>query len=167
MAMAEEMNGEMIIGSISWQRAGEAGSAYGDYNSFKLYMGHGSQPELTGSFQDNYVSGTRQLVYQTQVQSMFAQPDDWMTIVLDAPFHYNGVDNLVVELEWAGGVNMFFTYKWNTGANRALENKADIYSPTGILSHNMSELMFESASSLSHMTFGAIKASFAPWGTPY
>ncbi len=161
MALSSEMDGAMTIGSIAWQRGGSAGSTTGYYNSFKLYVGVASTDELTTTFEDNYVPGTRTLVYETASQTMTAGPDEWMTINLDTPFWYNGTDNLVVELVWIGGSNMFYTYKWNAGSNRALENGDDITSPTGTLSQSMSELAFDGPLSLTRYSFGAIKAFWA------
>lgn len=152
------MSGPMTIGEISWQRGGASGSAQGSYNSFKLYMGVSSNSELTDTYADNYLPGTRTLVYATASQIMSAQPDGWMTILLDTPFEYNGTDNLIVELEWSGGANMFYTYMWETGANRGLMNKSSLGSPTGTLYSTMSELMFSPASSLEQYTFAAIKS---------
>ncbi len=148
----------MTIGEISWQRGGSAGSATGYYNGFKLYMGVASGSELTNTYADNYVAGTRTMVYSTSQQVMSAQPDAWATITLDTPYEYNGTDNLIVEFEWAGGSNMFYTYMWETGANRGLMNTSSIGSPTGTLSTRMSELMFDAASALETTTFGSIKA---------
>jgi len=158
MALSSEMTGAMTIGSIAWQRGGSSGSETGYYNNFQLYMGLASSDQLSDNFLDNYVPGTRALVYETPTQTMSAAPDQWMTIALDTPFWYNGTDNLIVELIWSGGSNMFFTYKWNTGANRALENDSDIYAPTGVLGQNMSELMFDGPLALTPYSFGAIKA---------
>jgi len=158
MALSSEMTGAMTIGSIAWQRGGSSGSETGYYNNFQLYMGLASSDQLSDNFLDNYVPGTRTLVYETPTQTMSAAPDQWMTIALDTPFWYNGTDNLIVELIWSGGSNMFFTYKWNTGASRALENDSDIHAPTGVLGQNMSELMFDGPLSLTPYSFGAIKA---------
>ena len=158
IALAEEMNGPMTIGDISWQRGGSSGSAQGTYNSFKIYMGLSSSDELTDTFESNYISGTRTLVYATSSQTMTAGPDEWMTIILDTPFQYNGTDNLVVEIQWAGGSNMFYTYMWETGSNRGLMNKTNIGSPTGTLYTRMSELMFTPESSLQQYSFAYIKS---------
>ena len=89
---------------------------------------------------------------------MSAGPDEWMIITLDTPFWYNGVDNLIVELEWVGGSNMFYTYMWETGTNRGLMNTTNVNSPTGTLSTEMSELMFDGTLALEPETFGSIKA---------
>ncbi len=72
IALADEMTGPMTIGEISWQRGGDAGSAQGTYNSFKLYMGVSGSSELTDTFADNYLPGTRTLVYSTSSQIMSA-----------------------------------------------------------------------------------------------
>ncbi|MEN8208431.1 MAG: hypothetical protein ABFR50_04185 [Candidatus Fermentibacteria bacterium] len=147
----------MTISQIGWQRAGSSGSAYGYYNNFKLYIGLASVSELSSTFADNYIPGTRTLVYQTTSQVMSADPDEWMSITLDTPFWYNGADNLIVELEWLGGANMFYTYMWETGTSRGLMNKSNVSSPTGTLSSRMSQLMFEGTMAFEQSTFGYIK----------
>ncbi len=150
----------MTIGQISWQRAGSAGSSTGYYNNFKLYMGVAAGSELTDTYQANYAPGTRTEVYATSSQAIHAEADGWMTITLDTPYEYDGTGNIILELEWAGGSNMFYTYMWETGANRGLMNKTSLGSPTGTLSTKMSELMFEPAYSLEATTFAAIKSLF-------
>jgi len=152
------MNGPMTIGEVSWQRGGSSGSSQGTYNGFRIYMGLSVSDELTNTFEDNYIAGSRTLVYATSSQTMSAQPDEWMTIPLETPFEYNGTDNLIVEIQWFGGSNMFYTYMWETGSSRGLMNKNDASSRTGTLYTRMSELMFTPASSLEQYTFGAIKA---------
>ena len=148
----------MTIGEISWQRAGTSGSAQGFYNSFEIYLGLAEIDELSDNYESNYVPGSRVRVYSTATQTMSADPDQWMTIQLDTPFYYDGTHNLLVEIKWVGGSNMFFTYMWETGTNRGLMNKNDAGSPTGTLYTRMSRLMFSPASSLEQYTFGAIKA---------
>jgi len=150
----------MTISSVAWQRGGSSGSPTGTYNNFQLYMGLASGDVLSDTFEANYVPGTRTLVYETPSQTMQADPDAWMTLYLDTPFAYDGVSNLIVELQWVGGANMFYTYMWQTGANRGLMNKTDVTSPTGTLYTTMSELMFDDAQALRPSTFGAIKAAF-------
>jgi hypothetical protein len=161
IALASEMDGPMTIGEISWQRAGSYGSETGHYYGFRLYMGVAADSELTNTFADNYVHGTRTLVYSTAAQQMTALPDQWMSILLDTPYYYNGTEDLVIELEWVGGSNMFYTYLWDTGTNRGLMNKSDVGSPIGELYTTMSELMFAPASALEERTFGSIKAMWA------
>jgi len=158
IALSSEMSGAMTISQIGWQRGGSSGSASGSYNNFKLYVGLASESELSNRFKDNYIPGTRTLVYQRSSQVMSAGPDEWMVITLDTPFWYNGGDNVIVELEWAGGANMFYTYMWETGASRGLMNKADVTAPTGTLSTVMSQLMFDGPMALEQHTFGYIKA---------
>lgn len=148
----------MTIESVAWQRGGSSGSPTGTYNNFKLYMGLASADVLSDTFADNYIDGTRILVYDTATQTMSAGADEWMTITLDTPYWYNGSDNLVFELEWQGGASMFYTYMWNTGSPRGLMNKTDLTSPTGTLSNNMSELRFDGTMALVPSTFGSIKA---------
>jgi hypothetical protein len=150
----------MTITNVAWQRGGSSGSESGTYNSFKLYMGVAAGTELTDTFETNSVPGTMTLVYETPSQVMTAAPDEWMRIILDTPYEYDGTSGLIFELQWQGGVNMFYTYMWDTGSNRGLMNKTDITSPTGTLSTSMSELMFDDSQALETDTFGSIKASF-------
>lgn len=152
------MQGAMTINQIGWQRGGSSGSSSGYYNNFKLYIGLASESELSDTFADNYIPGSRIRVYETTTQVMSAGPDEWMIITLDTPFWYNGVDNLIIELEWVGGSNMFYTYMWETGTNRGLMNKTNVGSPTGTLYTKMSQLMFDGTLALEPETFGSIKA---------
>lgn len=157
IALSSEMSGAMTIDQIGWQRGGSSGSSSGYYNNFKLYIGLASESELSNTFNDNYIPGTRTRVYETTTQTMSAGPDEWMIITLDTPFWYNGTDNLIVELEWVGGSNMFYTYMWETGTSRGLMNKTDVNDPTGTLYTRMSQLMFIEPSALEQETFGSIK----------
>ncbi len=129
IALSTEMSGEMTIGQISWQRGGSAGSSTGYYDNFKLYMGVATGSELTDTYEANYAPGTRTAVYATSSQTMHAEADGWMTITLDTPYEYDGTGNIILELEWVGGSNMFYTYMWETGANRGLMNKTGIGLP--------------------------------------
>jgi hypothetical protein len=150
----------MEITEIAWHRATQ-GSPVGYYNGFNLYFAVASGSELTSTYADNYVPGTRTLVYSTPQQVMSAGPDEWMTITLDTPYDYDGLGNLIVEFEWVGGSNMFYTYMWETGSNRGLMNKSSVGSPTGTLYTRMSQLRFDGPTALDHSTFGSIKAF---WG---
>ncbi len=157
IALSSEIADAMTINQIGWQRGGASGSSTGYYNDFKLYVGLSSGSELSDTFRDNYIEGTRVLVYEASTQTMSAGADEWMLITLDTPFWYNGVDNLIVELEWVGGSNMFYTYFWDSGSNRGLMNKSDISAPTGTLSTSISELMFDGILALEQETFASIK----------
>jgi hypothetical protein len=155
VALASEMPGAMNIETIAWQR-GTGGSASGTYNSFKLYMGLCASDELGAAFDDNYIPGSRILVYETPSQTMSADPDQWMTIALDTPYWYNGTDNLILELEWTGGVNMFYTYWWETGTNRSVIAES-ASAPSGTIGTSMSELQGTGSLGLDAVTFGEVK----------
>ncbi len=103
----------------------------GYYSGFTIHMGYSDGSELTGRFDDNYLPGTRVMVYSTSSQTMTAEPDGWMSVPLETPFEYNGTDDLIVELEWVGGSSVFYTWMWETGTNRALLNTTDAGSPPG------------------------------------
>lgn len=155
------MSGPMEITEVAWQRAPQ-GSPTGYYNSFNLYLAAASGSELTDTYEDNYVAGTRVLVYSTTQLVMSANPDEWSAITLDTPYWYDGTGNLILEFDWVGGSNMFFTYMWDTGSNRGLMNTSDVHSPTGILQANVSELRFDGPLALVPATFAEIKTLGTP-----
>lgn len=157
VVLRSEMNGPMTIDTVSWQRAGSLGDSPAWFGSFRIYMGTTELDELTTSFDDNYTPGTRKLVYQPGTQTMQAEPDQWVDMVLDTPFEYDGEENLVIEVIWNVSAEKFYTYAWNTGSCRALLNTDDLQDPTGYRQQFMSRLRFSEEQTLDQVTFAAIK----------
>ena len=77
-------------------------------------------------------------------------------IVLDEPYWYNGQDNLIIEVEWAGGSGSFYTYKWDTGSARCVVGAYPGVT-SGSVQNSMSQLMLTGTLELGTATFGAVK----------
>ena len=122
-------------------------------------MGHGARDELGTTFDDNYISGTKTLVYTTPSITISAAAEEWATIELDTPFDYNGTDNLIMEIQWSGGSGTFYTYKWETGTDRCVK-ASNPGLPTGAVSTQMCQFRIELPLALQNSTFGSIKGMF-------
>lgn len=73
----------------------------GEYRNVRIYMGHTSRSAFVSTFADNY-TGPRTLVFSRAAFTTGGPPDTWNDIVLDTPFLYNNVDNLIIEVRWNG-----------------------------------------------------------------
>ena len=148
----------MAIESISWQRVSEGtGDSVATFPGFELYVGLCDQDYLGTEFDDNFIPGSKTLVFSADPLAVSGEPGDWFTIDLDSPYWYNGQDNLLIELSWNGGTGSFHTYMWNSpGVPRSLKAPTPD-GPTGFLSSTMSELMLDGVEGLPEATFGHIK----------
>ncbi len=148
----------MTVDALSWHRT-SAGSSSASFSNFEIYLGYGATDELGTTFEDNYIAGTKVLVYENAYVTLSADPEEWVTLQLDTPFDYNGTDNLIMEINWAGGSGTFYTYKWQTGTNRCLTTSNPSL-PTGSLTTQMCQFRLDLPLALESMTFAAIKRAF-------
>ena len=148
----------MTLDALSWHRA-SAGGTSASFSNFKIYLGHGASDELGTAFEDNYIAGTKVLVFDSASVTLTANPEEWVTLDLDTPFDYNGTDNLIMEIQWEGGSGTFYTYKWQTGLSRCL-TASNPSLPTGVLSTQMCQLRLELPLAFEQTTFAAIKRAF-------
>ena len=85
---------------------------------------------------------------------------DEIAIQLDTPFCYNGVDNLLIDINYSDGSTSSYVYNWFAGPNRCL---VDYYSPggssgeTGNLNQSVPYMILESPEDLRQDSFGGIK----------
>ncbi len=123
---------------------------------FTIHMGLCSSDQLSlDSFDKNYVSGTKTLVYSTDLLSV-SHTEDWPKIDLDTPFFYNGTGNLIIEISWENEIqsNIYNVNEWFAGTNRCIfsANHSDIaaypFLPHMKLSGNLA---------LENSTFASIK----------
>lgn len=148
----------MTIESVSWQRSSTgSGDSTASFPQFELYMGLSAQDWLGTEFDENYIPGTRILVFDSDPLTVSADPGGWFTLELETPFWYNGNDNLLLELDWLDATGSFHTYLWNSpGVPRSLKAPTPD-GPTGFLSSMMSELMLDGTTLLDSGTFAEIK----------
>ncbi len=161
VVLDSEMGNAMDILSIAWQRAA-SGSSEGHYYGVEIHMGLCADDELGATFDDNWIPGTRTLVFAADTLDLSGNANDWSAVTLDNPFWYGGEQNLLIDLQWtsANTAYSFYTWRWDTGAVRCVK-AISLAAPTGVLSTQISELMFSGDFSLSQSTFGEIKTVFA------
>ena len=159
----EEIGSDFDVTEIGWQIHPTAATP-AEFSGMKVYMGLCADESLGSTFEDNYIAGTRTLVYQNSLEVLSGAAGDWATVTLDDTFQYNSDEgNLVIEVTWDSCVNhkSLYVYSWDTGAIRAVGNtQAGAPSnPTGSLSSAMPRIILtgNAAGNLTSMTFGAVK----------
>jgi hypothetical protein len=163
MALDSEIGTAMTIQNLGWQRSAAGGDPSATFTGVKVYMGLCAADELGATFDDNYIEGSRVLVYESASLTVDAGFSEWYTVDLDTPYWYNGNDNLVVEVQWLTGSGTQYYYKWETGAARSVKATSPA-APSGILSTTMSELQLTGTTSLDSATFAEVKCVFSPAG---
>ena len=159
VVLASEIGDAIEIESLSFKRH-FSGHSQGTYNDYSLYMGLCSSDELGTNFDDNYIPGTRILVMSSSSYTTpSAAPNEWFDNILDTSFWYNGVDNLIIEIEWSSGTGSLYTWHWDASGQRCIIGPygASIESE---ISSVMPNIKLNGVLSLSNSTFGQIKAAF-------
>lgn len=162
VALDSEIGTAMEITSIAWQRA-PSGNDQGHYYDVKIYVGLCASDQLGASFENNWIPGTKTLVFAADQLDLSAGANEWEPIEFDDPYWYNGQQNLLIEVSWASAnpSYSFYTWQWETGAARAVY-ATNLGSATGILSTKMSMLQLAGTLELDAATFGCVKYSFSP-----
>ncbi len=121
-------------------------------------MGLCGLDDLTPVFDQNYLAGTRELVFSRDSLYLEGEPGEWVTLDLDRPFEYPGTGNLLLELRRDGYYEdtYLFTYRWYTDEYRTL-SADDPDSEAGQLDDVSSMLMIEYGAGLSALSWPAIK----------
>lgn len=166
VVLDQEIGSDFEINEIGWQ-VNPAADPSAEFAGLKVYMGLCAEDDLGSVFEENYIEGTRTLVYQSSSKVMSGSPGDWSTLQLDTPYpYYQNDGNLIVEVTWDSCVDhqSFYVYSWDTGAIRAVSStQAGAPSnPSGSLSSAMARLILTGSSggAFSSMTFGSVKHSF-------
>lgn len=160
-----ELGSAMQISSIAWMRA-PTGSDQGHYFDVNIYMGLCASDQLSSTFADNWVPGTKTLVFSASQLDLSAGANEWEPVTLTTPYWYNGQQNLLFEVSWASANSSysFYTWQWETGLTRTVY-ATNLGSANGIMSSKLSMLQFEVTLGLDPSTFGEVKASFGMAGS--
>lgn len=152
---SDSLGSAMVVNSIAFLiESGETVS----FDQFVIHMGITELDELTDTFENNWMPGTRQKVYDhSNVTYNSPGSGEWMAIDLDTPFWYNGEDNLVMEFSWPQGTEVLMIWAWIPDGNNSLY--AGWGEPTGNLIQECLMMRLEGTLSLSPGTFGGIKAT--------
>jgi hypothetical protein len=160
VVLDSEINNAIQIQSVGWKRS-PVGVDAATFQDFKIYMGYSTNDQLSGTFQNNYISGTRTLVFSRGTYAVVAGGSgNWFTTTLDTPFWYNGSNNLIIEFEWSTGSGSLYIYHWTAGTDRAIyggygSTTADGFETT------IPHLQLNGTLDLQPETFASIKTEFS------
>lgn len=160
IVFADEINTGITIGRISFVIFSSDSYSYSD--GMEVYMGLTDKEELTDMFAENWIPGTRTLVFSADSLYTGAVQGDVIEIQLDVPYYYPGEHNLLVETI-SGTGNWTSVYSWESGVQR---NLASYYlsSPQGYLATETPYIVLEGEADLQPSTAGAIRIIL---GRPY
>jgi len=166
VVLDEEVGCDFEISELAWQ-VHPAADESAEFSDLKVYMGLCSSDQLGSYFDDNYIPGTRTLVYEAASQVMSGAVDDWAGLLLDQSYQYlQSEGNLIIEVTWESPVDhkSFYVRSWDTGTIRAVgytQTGAPSH-PTGSLSSSLPRIMLTGSASgeLEQITFGCIKSIF-------
>ena len=155
----EEINNAMEISQISCQRYSPGETVEGTFYNYEIYLGLTNTDMLSSTYEDNWLPGTRQLVFHRDTMPISNSPEDWVNFVLDTPFWYNGSDNLIVEVMWSSADtddSCMYTWHWNSGTIRSITGEYS--NPTGTMGSLVIMFKFEGDMGQTEATFGQIKS---------
>ena len=121
VVLASEIGTAVTINSLQWHKFPTTDQDANCAN-FSIYMGLCATDQLSGdSFEGNYITGTKTLVYSSALQVVSASTE-WPEIGLATPFFYNGTDNLIIEIQWEDNPqpNLYYNWVWFAGDSRCI-----------------------------------------------
>ena len=152
----DEIGMPVLIESLAWKKT-TSGTPSASLDDFKIYMGYCASDELGTVFEDNYVPGTKTLVFQGNPFVLSGSPDQWMPLDLDTPFLFDNSQNLIIDVEWSDGSGTVYVYHWDSGSGRSLSS--DYGSPSGYVQNIVSHMQLTgSETAVEETTFGGLKA---------
>ena len=118
---------EIVLGSeiaqpMTITRIGLKSSSSDETTNYNLQIHAGitDYQAVVPVFDENYISGSRQLVFQADTIVLSAQAGDWFFIEFDEPFVYDGQHNLILEFESENTGNAFYPFAWVSYESRTL-----------------------------------------------
>ncbi len=161
--LASEIPFEGELTGIMWHRSGyhPPGASYEDV---RISAGVPAADELGEHFEENWVPGTRTEVFSAEHLDIETVPDGWFGVDLDAPWHHEMGEALLLEVQHSDSRLGVYTWHWDSGAWRALAAPDDM-AERGWLMQDIPHmiLLFEEAG-LEPASFGRIKVVLARGG---
>ncbi|MCK5131797.1 MAG: hypothetical protein KAR40_06545 [Candidatus Sabulitectum sp.] len=154
VVLSGEIGTPMQINSIKWHKVSTGSNAICE--NFSLYLGLCASDQLSNnSFDGNYISGTKTLVYSTNVLTVNQTPE-WPEIILENSYWYNGTDNLIIEVQWENTSisNTYYCHEWVAGSNRCIYKQG---SPNIVYDSVLPQMVLSGVFSLENSTFASIK----------
>jgi len=116
--------------------------------------------ELSQTFSDNCDPDALQEVVFIDSLPLYGLPESSLTIEFDQPFHYNGTDNLLIDIYYPHGMVEAAVYNWEAGPARSVVCMFSPYGsagPTGELTTRVPCMILGGELELAGITFGGIK----------
>lgn len=117
---ASAFSSEVDIHTLSWYV--NAANTH-EFTSLKIYLGTKSS-NINESTSDWVSMNDLTLVYETGNGTLGSQAG-WETYTLSTPYHYNGVDNLVVVVSRTAGGYKSVNYRYTSNTNTVLYRRSD------------------------------------------
>jgi len=157
---ANEIGGSGWVTKIEWQAATAATDAR--FYELELRLCHTPLDELTDYYDDNYGGNTPELVAVADPLSVTAGTDEWFAVPDMTPYHYDGADNLLVEVRWrVDNEREVDCWSWASDRDRYLSNYGyDAESGTASVKANRLRLTLEDGPAVLPVSWGVIKAGF-------
>ncbi len=157
LALDSEIGTAVTVNSISFKRAPAGAEDHVDLETFQIYMGLCQSDQLSETFEDNYIPGSRILVYDHDDVTITAgAPNQWFEIQFDTPYFYAGHDNLVIDFLWDGGACSIFNWGSEPGPARSITGGYG--DATGTAESDVPHIRLNGTLDLERATFGEIKA---------
>lgn len=156
IATDEEIGTALEIETIHWHHTA-TGDTTATFEDFNIYLAYCPNEVLGTVFEDNYTPGSKTLVYHRDNLEMEVYGSEWFPLELDSPFWYDGQNNLILEVTWAGGAGSIHNYLFNTPYSPCRLKAPTPDGPTGFLSSMRCQFMLEGTLMLRPATFGSIK----------
>ncbi|OGD74817.1 MAG: hypothetical protein A2Y64_00420 [Candidatus Coatesbacteria bacterium RBG_13_66_14] len=157
---ADEIGTSGWVTKIEWQAAYAATDAR--FFDLELKLCHTPLDELTDRFDDNYGGNTPELVAEADPLSVTAGADEWFAVPDMTPYHYDGAQNLLVEVRWrVDNEKEVDCWSWASDRLRYLSNYGyDAESGTPSVKANRLRLTLEPEQAVAGTSWGVIKAGF-------
>jgi hypothetical protein len=158
VVLDEEIGSGILIGQLSWMVA-PSSVPPGGFVDVEVWMGLCASDYLGSNFLDNYIPGTRSLVFQADTLTLDGSEGEWISIELTEPFQYDGSQNLLIEVLHSPGEGGIYSWSWEAGPGRSL-SAWSVTSPNGSLQGEVPMMILSEPAGLEPATFGSIKRIF-------
>ena len=124
LVLSEEMPGPCTIDSVQLLCGSDVYNR-GVFLNARVDACHTTVAELDSAFADNYAGNTPQAAMTRGSLRLSWQNGKWEGLGFDAPFDYNGADNLILEFRWQGdNDSSVYNLGYYTSGNRAMDAKS-------------------------------------------
>jgi hypothetical protein len=140
---------------------------HGTFYNAEILFCHTPLDQLSDIYDDNYGGNSPVQVFYEPVMTLSWTYNQWHGFSLDAPFPYNGVDNLLIEFRWQGddGGDVYVKGWYPPGGNRVLDGFS-LSNPTGNLRTYMNTMRIYYGQAVEEGTSFRIPGEFHPHSSP-